>query len=318
MSTQNLRLSVIVPVYNEEENLPSLKERLFKMMDQMRLSGIEPEVIFVDDHSLDKTPLIIKDICEEVNSINFLRLSKNSGSHIAILAGLNYADGDYAVFLAADLQDPPELINAMLLKAKQGYHVVWALRKKIEGISLLTRLNSKIFNLLFNRFTNLNYSGADFALLDKKVYKKLVKEAGSKPSLGALIAWMGFNQTGVEYIKEARLRGKSKWTLSKKINAFIDAFVGFSYLPMRFMSIIGLITALGGFFYASIVIFLKLVFNTQIQGWTSMMVVVLILGGIQMLMIGVLGEYLWRNLEESRKRSLYHIESASELFEKKL
>jgi len=151
-------------------------------------------------------------------------------------------------------------------------------------------------------------SGADFALLDKKVVSGLVQSAGSKPSLGALIAWLGFKQTEINYVKEARKFGKSKWTLRKKLNAFADTFVGFSYFPMRVMITIGFIAAMIGFLYALIIVGLKLTVGHSLQGWTSTMIVILIMGGLQMLMLGVLGEYLWRNLEEARRRPLFLIE----------
>ena len=150
--------------------------------------------------------------------------------------------------------------------------------------------------------------GADFALLDRKVINSLLKSTGTKPSLGALISWLGFKQTEISYIKEARKFGKSSWTLTKKINALVDAFVGFSVLPLRVMSYLGFTFASLGFLYSLLLIVLKITSNKPIVGWTSIMVVVLILGGLQMLMIGVIGEYLWRNLEESRKRPLFLIE----------
>lgn len=303
-------LSIIIPVYNEEQNLSLLKERLTGLLDTLNKNVTKAEVIFIDDHSTDNTSGLLKDFCTQEKQFKYLRLSRNSGSHIAIIAGFGFASGDAAVFLASDLQDPPELVVQLIEKWKEGNNVVWAYRKKIKGISFFTKISSSIFNFLFNKLTSLpsNFAGADFALVDKKVYKAILNAAGTKPSLGALITWLGFKQTGIEYVKEERKFGKSKWSIGKKINAFIDAFVGFSYLPMRYMSMIGAFTAMVGFIYTFILILLKLIYKTQIQGWTSLMVVVLILGGIQMLMIGVLGEYLWRNLEESRKRPLYFIE----------
>ena len=144
--------------------------------------------------------------------------------------------------------------------------------------------------------------------MDRKVIDGLVRSAGSKPSLGALISWLGFMQTEIPYVKEERKFGSTKWTLSKKLNAFADAFVGFSYLPMRFMSFIGFLAAFFGFIYAVIVAVARIVNGKAVEGYASLMVVILIIGGLQMLMLGVLGEYLWRNLEESRKRPLFLIE----------
>ena len=200
----------------------------------------------------------------------------------------------------------------MIEKWKEGYSVVWAVRDNIEGVSFF----SSVFSKLFYRFFNANSSvklpptGADFALLDKCVVESLIKSAGSNPSLGGLIAWLGFKQTQIRYIKQARVNGKSKWTLSKKINAFIDAFVGFSYMPMRLMTYFGFLMAASGFLYSLLIIILKLTIGRQIEGWASMMLAILIIGGVQMIMIGILGEYLWRNLEESRKRPLFFVDKS--------
>jgi len=314
-----LKLSIVIPVYNEEGNLSELSSRLNQLVSTLQSKNIDPEIIIVDDHSDDNSLSFLKELCQKSGTYNFIRLSKNSGSHVAIIAGFSYCTGDAAVFLASDLQDPPELIIELIEKYSKGYQVVWAYRKKIEGISLFTRMSSAIFKNIFNKTSNLStpFAGADFALLDRKVYRAVVASAGSKPSLGALITWLGFKQSGVEYVKQERRHGKSKWTMQKKVNAFIDAFVGFSYKPMRFMTLLGVLTAAVGFLYSLVVIFIRLFYKTQIEGWASLIVVVLILGGVQMLMTGVLGEYLWRNLEESRKRPLFFIEEQSDIENKK-
>ena len=303
-------ISIIIPLYNEAENLLLLTERLQKLS----FSGIEKEIIFIDDNSSDKTPELLEKICTENSNFNFIRLSKNSGSHIAIFAGMHHCKGDAVVFMAGDLQDPPELINSLISKWQDGQDVVWAVRENIEGVTLLSKFLSKSFYFLMNSFANVKFppSGADFALMDKKVVNAVLQSTGSNPSLGGLIASVGFKQSEIKYIKKARKFGKSKWTLNKKIEAFIDAFVAFSFAPMRIMIYTGLIISIIGFLYAIIIIILRLFFIKQIDGWSSIMVAVLFIGGIQMLMIGTLGEYLWRNLEESRKKPLCFIEKKSD------
>jgi dolichol-phosphate mannosyltransferase len=268
------------------------------------------EFIFIDDHSTDETPKLLKQIATEHSFVKFIRLSRNSGSHVAIIAGMSHANGDAAVFLAADLQDPPEMIAQMFEKWQEGFDVVWAVRTERPGISKISLFLSNSFYYLLNRMTNMKFPsmGADFALIDRRVMKGLVSSAGSKPSLVALIVWLGFKQVELPYVKEERQFGTSKWTLSKKLNAFADAFVGFSYLPMRFMSLLGFAAAFCGFLYAVFVMIMRFIVGDPIEGWASLMVVILIIGGLQMLMLGVLGEYLWRNLEESRKRPLFLIE----------
>jgi dolichol-phosphate mannosyltransferase len=302
-------LSVVIPCFNEAENIPVLLDRLVAMREGLA-NLAEVEFIFVDDHSTDDTPAMLRRLSEQFHFVKFLRLSKNCGSHIAIIAGMAHSAGDAAVFLAADLQDPPEMIGTMFTKWKEGYDVVWAVRQERLGVSKTSLFFSRMFYYLLNRMTAMKFPsmGADYALIDKRVVKGLVDSAGSKPSLIALIVWLGFKQIELLYVKEERKFGHSKWTLSKKLNAFADAFVGFSYLPMRFMSLVGFVAAFCGFLYALFVVVMRFVIGHPIEGWASLMVVTLIIGGLQMLMLGVLGEYLWRNLEESRKRPLFLIE----------
>jgi dolichol-phosphate mannosyltransferase len=271
---------------------------------------VNVEVLLVDDHSTDGSPALMHRLCAERDYLKFIRLSRNSGSHVAIIAGMKYCKGDAAVFLAADLQDPPELVEDMIVKWEEGYDVTWAVRAERRGVSRTSVFFSNMFYRLLNSTTDIHFpkKGADYALMDRKVVDGLVQSAGSKPSLGALISWLGFKQTEIPYVKEERKFGRSKWTLSKKLNAFADAFVGFSYLPMRFMSLVGFVAAFSGFSYALFVVVMRFLVGHPIEGWASLMVVTLIIGGLQMLMLGVLGEYLWRNLEESRKRPLFLIE----------
>lgn len=303
-------LSIIIPCYNESKGLDLLLSRLQNLIQGLS-NLVHVEVILVDDHSTDSTQNTIQNQLSTYPWLKAIRLSRNSGSHIAIIAGMQHCKGDAAVFLAADLQDPPELIHQMLNRWEEGYDVVWAVRTKRLKVSALSVWFSNTFYKLLNWSTEIKFpaKGADYALLDRKVIHGLVASTGSKPSLGMLIAWMGFNSTEIEYVKEDRKFGKSKWTLRKKLNAFADAFVGFSYLPMRFMTYTGFIASFIGFIYAIIVFVMRFLIGDPIPGYASLMIVVLIIGGLQMLMLGVLGEYLWRNLEESRKRPLYLIES---------
>ncbi|MEO6669104.1 MAG: glycosyltransferase family 2 protein [Ferruginibacter sp.] len=311
MSSNNKILSIVIPFFNEEQSVHELLLRLDAVVLKMAAT-IAVELILVDDHSSDKTPVMLKAFCQTKPYSKYLRLSKNSGSHIAIISGMSICSGDCAVFLASDLQDPPELIEKMLQFWNDGADVVWAVRKSVEGISISTSFFSKLFYRLVNSSSSVKLppTGADFALLDRKVIKGLVASAGSNPSLGSLIAWLGFEQAQIDYVKEARKYGKSKWTLTKKLNAFVDAFVGFSFVPMRIMMYFGFTMATIGFIYAMVVICLRVISGQQIEGWASLMVVLLIIGGILMIMLGVLGEYLWRSLEESRKRPLFFIEDS--------
>jgi len=306
-------LSIVIPVFNEEAVIPSLVARLRQIMDQ--LSPLEIEVVLMDDHSSDRTSEMLREVSRRDPAFRYARLAKNSGSHVAILAGLGETRGQSAVFLAADLQDPPELIPRMLELWRGGSHVVWAVREEREGVS---RVNVFLSNMFYRLLTlmgevNLPPSGCDFALLDRKVIDALLKSAGSHPSLIGEIARLGFSQAQITYTKQARVAGTTKWTLGRKLKAFADAFVLFSYAPLRTMSYMGMLCSLSGFAYALLIIVMRLRNSTPVQGWSSLMVVVLVLGGIQMMMLGVLGEYLWRTFEAARQRPIYFLEETSEV-----
>jgi len=306
-------LSIVIPVYNEEAVLPALRERLCSFVE--RLAPLSTEIILVDDHSSDHSPQILRQFCEQNPMFRYARLAKNCGSHVAILAGLARARGECAVFLAADLQDPPELVLQMMELWRRGHHVVWAVRQQREGVSGLDVFLANTFYRLLNFLgeVNLPPRGSDFALLDRRAFAALLQSAGSDVSLGGEIARLGFSSEQIAYTKERRAAGISKWTLKKKLKAVADAFVSFSYAPLRAMSYLGIVCSLLGFAYALLVIIVRLRTQTPVQGWASLIVVVLVLGGLQMMMLGVLGEYLWRTLEAARHRPIYFLEEASEL-----
>ena len=308
--TSRPELSIVLPVYNEQSSMPALLERLEKLLQNT--NNVNAEIIFVDDHSTDDSPALLKAACQKSENYRYLRLARNSGSHVAILAALQHARGNCAVFLASDLQDPPELIPRMLELWRMGSHVVWAVRKHREGVSWFERFLSGMFYRLLNRLQEFKWppQGADFALLDRRVVDALLESVGTNPSLGGEIARLGFRQTEVLYTKEKRQFGHSKWNLERRLKAFADAFVSFSFKPLRAMSYLGMICSLLGFVYALVIIILRLVASTPLMGWASLMVVVLVIGGIQMTMLGVIGEYLWRTLEESRRRPRYFLEDS--------
>ncbi len=306
-------LSIVIPVFNEEAALPALIDRLRELMDQ--LAPLEIEVVLMDDHSTDRTPEMLREVSRRDPAFRYARLAKNSGSHVAILAGLREARGQSAVFLAADLQDPPELIPRMLELWRGGNHVVWAVRGEREGVSRVDIFLSNAFYRLLNLMgeVQLPPRGSDFALLDRRVIEALLKSTGSHPSVVGEIARLGFSQAQIEYTKQRRVAGTTKWTLGRKLKAFADAFVLFSYAPLRIMSYVGIACSLSGFVYALAIIILRLRNSTPVQGWSSLMVVVLVLGGVQMMMLGVLGEYLWRTFEAARQRPVYFLEESSDV-----
>jgi glycosyltransferase involved in cell wall biosynthesis len=305
-------LSIIVPIFNEEAAIPAMVDRLAQIADQ--LSPLEIEILLIDDNSSDRSPQMLREVYRRDPRFRYARLAKNSGSHIAIVAGLAESHGASAVFLAADLQDPPELIPRMLESWRAGTQVVWAVRAEREGVSKFDVFLSNAFYRLLNLMgeVNLPPRGSDFALFDRKVIDALLKSTGSHPNVVGEIARLGFSQAEISYTKARRIAGTTKWTFGRKLKAFADAFVLFSYAPLRIMSYLGIFCSFSGFAYALLIIVLRVRNSTPVQGWSSLMVVVLVLGGVQMMMLGVLGEYLWRTLEAARRRPIYFLEESSE------
>ena len=301
-------LSVIVAAFNEDGNLPLLWERLSAL--NWGEIGLEPEFVFVDDHSRDRTPEILAALAAGDKRVKVIRFSKNFGSHKAYTAGLEHCGGDAAVILAADLQDPPEIIPQLVAKWRSGAKVVWAVRAEREGESAATKMLSRAYYYLMRRFSDVPppVQGADFLLLDRQVISELAAAPEKHTSLLSLIQWMGFDQAEIGYTKASRHSGRSKWTLRKKIKLAVDSFVSFSYFPLRLASACGLILAFSGFLYAAITAVRAITLGSPVQGWSSLMCVLLIVSGVQLIMLGIVGEYLWRTFDETRGRPRYIIE----------
>jgi len=274
------------------------------------------EFIFIDDGSSDGSLSVIRELSIKDNRIKALSLSRNFGSHAACLAGLIYSKGDACTFISADLQDPPELIFELIEKWRVGFEVVIGVREW-KGKSL--RLFPKIYWRLVKKFAlkSIPESGTDVFLIDRRVVNAVISMGEKNTSIFGLILWSGFNQTVVCYKKATRHSGVSKWTLGNKIKLFIDTFVSFSYFPLRVMSLLGITIAFTGFIYALIIITARMFYSKAIEGWSSLMVVLLLVSGVQMLMLGVLGEYLWRNFDESRKRPPFIVKDFIGMEEKK-
>jgi len=297
-------VSIIIPIYNEEENLPTLYQRLHRIADG---SKDEIEFIFIDDGSTDNSFKLLKDLSEKDPRVRIIRFSRNFGSHAGCLAGLMYSKGDACAFISADLQDPPEIINNLIDEWNKGYEVVIGVR---EWEDKRRRLLPEVYYRLVRRFAlpSMPREGTDLFLVDRKVVDSVIRIGEKNTSIFGLILWSGFRQTLIKYKKAPRFKGASKWTLGKKIKLFIDTFVSFSYFPIRLISLIGILFALMGFIYAIFIIFNRLFFSIPVEGWASLMVVLLLVSGVQMLMLGILGEYLWRNFDESRKRPVFIVD----------
>jgi glycosyltransferase involved in cell wall biosynthesis len=311
-STLNKRplISIVTPAYNEAENLPILFDQIVHVM---RDTNADWEWIVVDDHSADGTFAVVTAMASGHSGVKAVRFARNFGSHAAIMCGMQRAGGDCVVIMAADLQDPPETIPALLAKWQAGAQVVWAVRDRREGERSSTVIFARFYYFLMRHvvgLTEMPPSGADFFLIDRCVVAAVLQFNEQNTSLMALITWMGFSQASIAYDKQARLHGLSGWNLEKKLKLVVDSVASFTYFPIRLMSYLGFLVALLGFLYAGFIIANALAGNPA-EGWSSIMVVVLIVGGVQMLMMGVLGEYLWRALDESRRRPRYLIESTT-------
>jgi dolichol-phosphate mannosyltransferase len=304
---RNPLLSVITPMFNESENVEVLHKRLSDALDA---EGIEWEWIVVDDHSGDDTFSTVRKIASVRKNVRGMRFAGNTGSHMAIACGLNLARGQCSIVLAADIQDPPELIPELLQKWREGARVVWAARRNREGAGIREKAPSRGYYWILRNFVGIDNTppmGADFFLLDRRVTNALKLYGETNVSILALIAQMGFRQEVVHYDKERRERGQSGWTLSKKVKLLLDSIIAFTFKPIRFMSYFGFLVACAGFVYALHIIFNALT-GTPSEGWSSLMVVTLVVGGTQMVMLGILGEYLWRTLDESRNRPRFLVE----------
>ena len=293
------KLSIVTPAYNEGKNLSGLYDRLKKNIGPL---GISWEWIVVDDHSNDNTYSVVAAMAQKDGRVRGIRLSRNFGSHLSIIGGLRFARGRAAIFLAADLQDPPELIRDLLAKWKKGAHVVWCIRKNRKNESIISRALAYSYYLLMRNFAGLKEmppTGADFFLLDRKVLAALRGFGEKNPSLFALISWMGFKQETIIYDRQRRSFGRSKWTLKKKLKLVFDSVAAVSYAPMRLAFWLGLLLSLVGLMVLGFSFYLKKGF------WGGVLV---FLFGIELAMLGIIGEYLWRVLDESRQRPPIFIE----------
>jgi glycosyltransferase involved in cell wall biosynthesis len=305
------KVSIVVPVYCNELNLPHLFPRLFDLVDANPRHDFE--YVFVDDGSGDNSFQLLAAAADKDPRVRVVKLSRNFGANAAVIAGLHYVTGDCVAMIAADLQDPPELITTMLRRWEAGKKVVLAAREDRED-PLVNRLLSSAFYGLFRRLAirDMPAKGCDFLLVDRVVADMLVQIGEKNPYLIGLILWLGFDRDVVYYKRQKREQGRSMWTLAKRVKYFIDALVAFTYVPMRLVSGLGIVLSLAGLAVAMIVALRRILYNAAVQGWASLMVIVLVISGTQMLTMGIFGEYLWRNFEETRKRPSFVVEQVTE------
>jgi dolichol-phosphate mannosyltransferase len=300
-------VSVVCPVHNEEAGLKEFYDRTTRAMEAIE-PPVEHEVIFVNDGSTDESLALMRKLCEDDRRARVIDLSRNFGHQLAITSGMDHARGDAVVVIDSDLQDPPEVIAEMVERWRDGYKVVYGVRSRREGESGLKLLTAKLFYRLLRRIsdTELPVDSGDFRLLDRAVIEVLKGIREENRYIRGLVAWAGFSQTGVEYRRDQRYAGESKFTLAKMARFAVDAITSFSERPLRFATQLGLlITVATGLLAAWIVASRLLTPDDSFPGFASLMVVILFLGGVQLLCIGLLGEYVGRIYRETKRRPLY-------------
>ncbi len=297
-------ISIIVPIFNEELNIQALYSRIKNVLEKI---DSKHEIIFVNDHSKDKSLDIIKDLAKNDIAVNYIDFSRNFGHQIAVSAGLEYCSGDYVTIIDADLQDPPELIRNMYEKIKEGFDVVYAKRRSRKDRNVVKKVSYKLFYKILAAISQVKIplDTGDFRMMKKNVVHELVLMQESNKFLRGQIAWLGFNQTYVEYDRDERAAGEPGYTYYKLFKLALDGLISFSNMPLRIATIMGFFV----FILSLILIFYTLYsyfFNAYTpQGWASLMISVLFIGGIQLLTIGIIGEYIGRIQTEVRKRPLY-------------
>ncbi|MEA3346543.1 MAG: glycosyltransferase family 2 protein [Candidatus Auribacterota bacterium] len=303
------KISVIIPVYYNSKSLQELYSNLCNVSELNTLG--EMEIIFVDDGSGDNSFEIIRGMASKDKRVTGIKLSRNFGSFVACLAGLTHCTGNCAVIISADLQDPPGLIGSMYKKWKEGNKVVMAVREgRREGFFkvLFARIFYKLFRLLVT--DGMPKNGFDYVLIDRQVINVLTSIQEKNTTLMGLILWMGFSRAEVPYTRMERKHGKSRWTLYKKINYFLDSIMAFSQFPIRIFSVIGiLLSGMSTIGIAYVIVAYFAGWIEGVAGWPSLMVITLFMFGILFLGLGMMGEYIWRNLEETRKRPLFLIDT---------
>ena len=302
--SEAVKYSIVVPVFNEELVVAESYKRLKKVMDGLK----EPyEIVFVNDGSRDKTALMVGKICEADKNIRFIDFSRNFGHQTAVTAGMDYAEGEAIIVIDADLQDPPEFIPKMIEKWKEGYDVVYGRRSERKGDTFFKKVTAAMFYRFLRKMTDVDMpvDAGDFRLIDRKVCEalKLVNERNRY--IRGLISWLGFKQIGLEFSRDKRFAGETKYPLKKMIKFAFDAITSFSYKPLKLASYTGVGLSILSFIYLIVILYLRLFTDKTIQGWTSILAVNLFFNGIVLIILGIIGEYIGRIYDEAKGRPLY-------------
>lgn len=301
-------ISVLIPAYNEEPVLEHLFTRLANLANDTK--NYDFEFLFINDGSKDKTLDIIKDYAEKDPRVSFINLSRNFGKEIAMIAGLDYVQGDATVIIDADLQDPPELIPEMIKFWEEGFDDVYAKRRSRDGESWLKKFTSKQYYKTLQKVTHvpIQEDTGDFRLLDRRVVEAIKQFRDTQRNAKAIFSWVGFHKKEILYDRDERVAGETKWNYIKLVNLAIDGITSFTTAPLRISTYFGALVSLAAFLYLIFLVIRTILFGVDLDGYPSMMAVILFLGGVQLLSLGIIGEYVGRIFNETKQRPLYLIE----------
>lgn len=302
------KISILIPAYNEEEVLEPLYIRLGKLANDNKKYSFE--FLFINDGSRDKTLEIIKDYANSDNRVSYINLSRNFGKEIAMIAGLDHVTGDATVIIDADLQDPPELIPEMIKYWEKGYDDIYAKRNSRNGETWFKKTSSKWFYQILQKTTSIpiQIDTGDFRLLDRRCVEALKQIRESQRYTKGMFSWIGYKKKEITYDRDPRAAGDTKWNYFKLFNFAIDGITSFTTAPLRISSFLGFIISLIAFVFIIIIVTKTLLFGDPVTGYPSLMAVVLFLGGIQLISLGIIGEYIGRIFNEVKQRPLYFIE----------
>ena len=305
-------VTILVPAYNEEEVLYMLYGRLKKIMDEN--SKYDFEILFVNDGSKDNSLKIMQELREKDKRVCYLNLSRNFGKETGMIAGMDYSNGDAVIIIDADLQDPPELIPEMLKYWEEGYDDIYAKRRSRQGETWLKKFTSTMYYKVLQAFTKIQIQKdtGDFRLLDRRCVEALKSIRESQRYTKGLFSWIGYNKKEILYDRDPRAAGKTKWNYKKLVDLSIDGITSFTTSPLRWSAILGIIVSIIGFIYMIYIIIKTMAFGVDVPGYASTMVVILFLGGVQLIFLGVIGEYLGRAFYETKGRPLYFIDRYNE------
>ena len=301
-------LTVIVPVYNEEQVLPLCYERLARVADDLK--GFNWEFLFIDDGSQDESLSCLRRIAENDDRVAFIRLSRNFGKEAALSAGIDFADGDAVIIIDADLQDPPEIIPQMVALWKEGYDTIYGQRTERHGESIIKRITASYFYRVMGLVGRVSIpkDTGDFRLLSRRSILALRKLPESNRFMKGLFAWIGYRQIALPYEREPRHAGETKYNYWRLWNFALDGITSFTTLPLKCASYLGIILAVGSFAYGIYIVLSTLLYGDPVPGFPTLMTVILFLGGVQFLFLGILGEYLGRMFDETKRRPLYFVD----------